>query len=490
MAEGVKQPSTDDAEPAPKTPSRLGPVGRGVLLVAVTLAAGLLGVGSGRLLWPARDAADDGVAGRAEAWAPAPRQATTTPAGLILDPQSPLPETAQGLIDEATQVVDRLQEAFPENTDCLEMKARLENWLGKSEQAVKTWERCLELDPKYAHAYVGMAAVAAKTGDHQKAEELARKAMQIAPDSFLARSVLADSLLHLGRAEEVEPVLADFVDRDPRSHGYFLLGQAYWQMNQYEKAQSAYESAVRKYADYAEAYFGLAKACARLGREDEASPAMAKYRELMAEREPTRGGGMHSPSSDLEAVRLNVATAYADTARVCSARGKRRVAERLWRRAASLDAENVEYRQALVSLYRSEGKVLKTVQTLEELAKIERENPGYWIEVGRLRARLLQFDVAEEAFREACRVAPRNAGCHASLATFLLQSSRSLPDALAGARTAVRYEPTAAHHALLAAACRANGDRDGALAAIAQAVIQEPENPAYPQLDELLRAEP
>jgi len=489
MAEGEKQPSTDDVESARNTPSRLGPVARGSLLVAVVLAAGLLGVGSGRLLWPARNGTDED-AGRARKQAPARRQAVTPPADRILAPRAPLPETAQGLIEQATQVVDRLQEAFPENTDCLEMKARLADWLGKSEQAVETWKRCLELDPKYAHAYVGMAAAAAKKADHRNAEELARKAIEIAPDSFMARSVLAESLLNLGRPEEVEPVLADFLQRDPRSHGYFLLGQAFWQMQQYEKAREAYESSVRIYTDYAEAYFGLARACARVGREDEAAAAMARYRELMARREPTRGAGMHTPSTDLEAVRLNVATAYADTARVCFARGERRVAERLWRRAATLDPENAECRHALVSLYQSEGKVVKTVQTLEELAKIEPDSPGYRVEVGRLRASLLQYDVAEEAFREACRLAPRNAGCHRALATFLLQTGRHLADALAGARTAVRHEPTAVNYALLAAACRANGDRAGALAAIEQAVVQEPENPAYPQLDKLLRSEP
>jgi tetratricopeptide (TPR) repeat protein len=490
MAEGVKQPSPDDVESAQTRRPPLGPVGKGLLLVAVALGAGLLGVGSGRLLWPARDAADHRGAGRAHERAPTPRQATTPPAGLILDPRSPLPETAQGLIEEATRVIDRLQKAFPDDTDCLEMKARLADWVGKSEQAVQTWERCLELDPEYAHAYVGMATVAAKAGDHPKAEELARKAMQIAPESFLARSVLAESLLHLGRAEEVEPVLADFLDADPRSHGYFLLGQAHWQMHRYEKAKHAYQSAVRKYADYAEAYFGLARACTRLGREDEASAAMARYRELMAEREPTRAGGMHSPSSDLESVRLNVATVYTDTARVCLARGKRRLAERLWRRAASLDPENVECRHALVSLYGSEGKVLKTVQTLEQLAKTERDNPSYWIEIGRLRAGLLQFDLAEEALREACRVAPQNGACHAALATFLLRSNRSLADAVTVARTAVECEPTAAHYAILAMACRAGGDRPGALAAIEQAVTQEPEDPAYRQLDASIRAEP
>jgi len=489
MAEGGTQPSADDPESAGSARSRLGPVARGSVLVAVFLGAGLLGFGSGRLLWSIRDATDED-ARRTREQAPTRRQAVTPPADRILDPRAPLPETAQGLIEQASQVIDRLQAAFPENTDCLEMKARLADWLGKSEEAVETWERCLELDPQYAHAYVGMAAVAAKKADHRQAEELARKAVEIAPDSFMARSVLAESLLNLGRPEEVEPVLADFLQRDPRSHGYFLLGQAFWQMEQFEKSREAYRSSVRKYADYAEAYFGLARACARVGREDEAAAAMARYRELMAQREPTRGAGMHTPSSDLEAVRLNVATAYADTARVCFARGKRRVAERLWRRAATLAPENAECRHALVSLYRSEGKVLKTVETLEELAKIEPDRPGYRVEIGRLRAGLLQYDMAEQAFREACRLAPRNAGCHRALATFLLQTGRNLPDALAGARAAVRDEPTAAHYALLAAACRANGDRAGALAAIEQAVLQEPENPEYLQLDRLLRSEP
>lgn len=483
MANDSQQSQQDMPEMAREAPSQFRSACGGFLLPAVAFAAFLAGVYSAGLLWQDRGETTGGGASQPDR-VPALRKSSTVPADL--DSQSRAPQTARDLIGEATQVVERLTESFVDDTDCLELKARLENWLGKSEQAAKTWEKCLELDPRYAHAYVGMAGVAAKLGDHREAERLARKAIEIAPESFQARFVLAESLLNLGQPEEVVPVLADFLQRDPRSYGYFLLGRAYAQTRQYEKAKESYQSAVQKHAEYAEAYYALSRVCARLGLSGDASRSMARYRELTAQRQATRQG--MGTASDLDSVRRSVATMITDTGRVYYAREKRREAERLWRRAAAVHPENVECRHALVVLYGVEGKVLNTIDVLEELARIDQQNPTYKLEIGRLRAKLLQFDLAEDALREACRAAPQYAPSRAALASYLLQTNRKLSDALSLARTAAKQEPTADNHALLAVACQANGDRPGALAAIEQAIAQSPENPAYRQLQESLKA--
>ncbi len=385
----------------------------------------------------------------------------------------PLPTTAAPLLKEVGEVVDRLVESFPNDLDCLEMKARYQDWVRKSEDAVKTWEKCLELDPGYIHAYLGMAAVAAKRGDHEKAAELARKAMQIAPSSFRARWLLAEAMLNLGKPAEVIPVLEKFLRKDPRSHGYFLLGRAYDQLKQYDKARENYEASIRQYPKYAEAYYALARVMVRLGRKDEARALMTKYRALMATRNPGRQGMDMTPDS-FEGLCKNAAIIYTDSGRIHRAHEQPAEAERLWRRAAALSPGNVACRQALAWLCRTQGRIPETIRWLEELAKLDPENASYWLEIGSLHVGLAQLDPAEEAFRKACEVAPQDARGPAALAAMYLRSGRNLSESLTLARSAVKLAPTATNYELLAAACQRNGDEPGAAAAREQAAKLKP----------------
>ncbi len=199
---------------------------------------------------------------------------------LTFDPDAPLPTTADAVMQETVGVMDDLLKGFPDNADMLEMKARTQVWLGNSAQALETWQACLKLDPEYIHAYVGMASAAAARAEHEQAAELAQQAIELDPLSFQAREIRADALLQLGRPEEVPAVFEEFLAADPRSRGFYLLGQAYSQLKQFDKAQKQYEAAIRIYPDYTEAYNGLAIAYERLGEKDKAEQAREKFRQL------------------------------------------------------------------------------------------------------------------------------------------------------------------------------------------------------------------
>lgn len=303
------------------------------------------------------------------------------------DPAAPIPATPESLFEEATRFVDCLVQAYPTMPDALEIKARLVEWLGRSKEAVACWERAIQLDPNYAYAHFGLGTVAAKNEDYATAATRLRKAVELNPGYFPARLALGDALLALGRPKDVIELLEDYSRRDPRSQGFFLLGQAYAQLQQYEKAKENLEAAVRKYPEYGEAYYRLSTVCARLGQHDQARKYLEQSRKLKAaQRENERVA--RKQYDDLETSRTRVAETYTNAARIYLADGKPRAAERLWRRAAALDAKNVECRQGLAWLCRQEGRITETIALLEQLAKIEPDNPSYQPEIERLRAGL------------------------------------------------------------------------------------------------------
>lgn len=460
----------------PKQPEvRLAPPKRkrwDLLLVAIAILVGLIGAYSSQLLWRSgqpvasdaeQEVATDAVERRDEFSIP-PSASSASPgksASQDAGSDSPLPATAAPLLEEVGYAIDRLVETFPNDLDCLEMKARFQKWTGKTDEAVKTWETCLDLNPAYAHAYLGMAEAAAKKGNHLEAADLARKSVQNAPGLFKARAVLAEALVNLGRPEEAIEVLEKSLQTDPRSYGYFLLGRAYTLKQQLEKAKENYQASIRKYPAYAEAHYGLARTCVRLGEADAAGQSMARYRELMAKRYPGRQGMDMLPES-FETLCADAAILYTDTGRIYYAHQQPVEAERLWRRAAALSSGNIDCRQALAWLSRSEGRTAETIRWLEEVAKLDPENPNCWLEIGNLYLVLAQLRPAEEAFQKACAVAPQDAPGHAALAALYLRSGQRSAQALSLARAAVKLAPTVENYSLLAAACERNGDQPGA----------------------------
>jgi tetratricopeptide (TPR) repeat protein len=248
---------------------------------------------------------------------------------------------------------------------------------------------------------------------------------------------------------------------------------------QFDKAKENYEAAIRKYPDYAEAYYGLARVLVRLGQADAGKEAMVTYRRLMAVRNPGRQGMDMIPET-FETLCTNTAILYTDVGRIYHGHHRLAEAEHLWRRAAALSPENLECRRALAWLCRSQGRTDEAIQWLEEIAKLEPGNPTCWLEIGKLRLAQTQLRPAEKAYQKACEEAPRDARGFAALAALYLRSGQQSSEALKLARTAVELAPTAEHYRLLAGACQRNGDSAGEEDALRRAAELAPADPPKP----------
>jgi tetratricopeptide (TPR) repeat protein len=394
----------------------------------------------------------------------------------LVDPAAPRPDEPDDLVAELLGMVDFLQEEFPDNPDALEVKARSLEFLGRSDEALAIWQKCLELNPQYSHAYFGMGNVAAKKEELEEAVALFQRAIELDPSFFLARAALADVYLRMNRPEEAIETLEAFLARDPRSQGYYLLARAWDQLQQPEKARENYQSAIRLYPQYAEAHHGLARVQIRLGEREAARQTMEIFRELRTTQQDQQSA-MRTPEHDYAAMCEHAAEMFDFAARLFAFQGDTRTAERLWSRGVVLGPRNVECRQALAAITLREGRVRRTIELMEELAAIKPQNQEYWIEAGRLFMTLFDYEAAEAAFQRARDAAPDRADGYAALAKLLLESRSDLPLARQYATEAVKRESSVAAHMLLAEACEANQDRAGALAAVTDALALQPDDP-------------
>jgi superkiller protein 3 len=405
--------------------------------------------------------------------------------GYQLD--TPYPTDSAALQSDVRRIVEALTKRFPDLPDCLELKARMTDWLGDSVGARQLWQECLEKDPHFSHALYGLSRLAADDGNLESALSLAKRALAVDPGYFLARIKAAECLLRLGRPAEVVELLQKYLMTDPRSQGAYLLGQAFSQLQRYDEAVQAYQMAVRLYPEHAEAYSAMVTALMRQGKKAEARETLQKARKVRTEQADGRPS-RRSPRHDLRLMFDNAAVLYADAGRIFAAHGMVREAEDALRRATIVSPTNAACRFGLASLLASQNQLSDAMGILEQVDVAHSESVEIWLQLAQAYGELAAWNRAEEAYQNACRIAPDRADVWTARADYHVRRMEDLTKAVEFARKAVELAPTASRYALLAAACDRAGDSAKALEAIDKAVDLAPESEVFREVQRELRA--
>lgn len=403
-------------------------------------------------------------------------------------PLAPLiPESAAALIEEGKRVADDLVERFPNSPDAHEMLARYHFELGDVERAVEAWRRCLDLDPGYAYAHVGLAGAATQRGAHAEAVSHYRRAVLAEPHVLSHQIELGKALLSAGEIDEALVVLQRVAQVAPTSaEARAELGAAQLQQRDDQAAKASFEAALEHDPAYAPAHFGLATVCARLGLDELAREHEAKFRQFRDERKETLYEQRVTYDDD-RALREDMARFYAAMAGVYLAGGRADAAEQLWQRAARLHAQNRESRQGLAWLYLQQGKPAMTIRVLRELAELEPASVLYPAEIARLYGELGRPDDAERTLQTFVGSQPESAAGHAVLAEFYLHVRASPQSAAEHAARAAELSGTAEDWLLLGEVHEAAGDLAAAVQALEKTVDLAPDNLQYRQLLALLK---
>lgn len=476
-------PQTDGPERAPRPRSlRVAVAGLVVAIAAATAVTWLLIRDRG-----GRQQADEPIAASSAAAAKASGSALRSNAGIRSAPSGmpgerasnslELPEaTPAALRASALAAVQRLIDDLPQRPEPVALMALAHNRFGQHEAAIECWQRCLELDARFADAYHGLGSIALEQGEHADAEALIRRALALRSDLPEARLVLADALLGQGEHEEAVTVLEEEVRQSPpRASTVFRLGQTYAQLGRHAEARRILEQAVELDPAAAYPYFALATVCTRLNEKE----AAAHYRDQFAERKEQ---ALHAERErlkqfdDLQEMRSSAAFFHTAAGMIYLRNAQPDEAERLWRLATAIDPKDQDARMRLIEVFEKSGRRDEALAALEELRRIDPNNALYTVNLAMLRASQQQFDAAETVLQEGIQRDPDAAVLHAALAQLYLRSGREHTRARDLAQAAVERQPSAANYALLAAACQQLGDVSAAQAAAERALAMEPRN--------------
>ena len=274
---------------------------------------------------------------------------------------------------------------------------------------MKYWQKSLALNPRLADAYNSMGTVALRRGDQEEAVRLLGNVIEIDPRFPGVRGPLAGELLALGRPEQAVAVLQEGARLVPFGfQGHYLLGEAHAQLNDYPKAIEHYRQAIDVRPDHTPSYYGLATACLRLGRTDEAQGHMAEFKQLRT-RDSKAVANRIKAYDDLEEKRLDLAQTHATAGKICHRHGNARKAEEHWRRAAALDPKQIECREDLAALLRADGRRDEALRVCEQLGEIAPDDARVHLHIGILNLELERFDAALAAAERAIELDPNDA---------------------------------------------------------------------------------
>ncbi len=403
--------------------------------------------------------------------------------GLSAEP----PKTVEALNDEAFETCARLVDDLPNRPEAYAVAAFIFNRHGRTSEAVECWEKALQINPRFAPAYCGLGIVAADKGEYEKAVGQLRKALELDPWLGHAHSLLTDVLLRQGKAEEALTVARDYVKHFPEAgDSHYWLGQTYLDLGRYEEARGSHEAAVRFDPTYTAAYHSLATACARLGQREEARRHREKFAALK-EQDLQEDRGRSREYHDLPTQQQLAASYHLAAGRVHVRFGDPQKAEAHWLRGAAVAPKLTACREALLTFYERQNRLVSAIGQLDELLALKPQNAAYWTRRGRLQTWLGDFDAAEAAFHQAVEITPEAADGYLGLVELYLQSRRKIPEAVALAEKAAGLAPSVLAYLLLSAAREENGDRPGAISAVEQAIKLEPGNPRIREFHERLQ---
>lgn len=418
------------------------------------------------------------------------QQTTSTPSDSkdLIKPALTPEEKISALKKEDLELAERLMRDFPNSINPIMLMGNLWERHGDANKALEYFNKVLEQDPERPDVYKSIGWFYMNKEQYEQAIEYWQKALKIDPNITGVHHDIALALMGQNKQSQAIGELEKDIQISPRSSSsYFLLGQLYLQQNQYEKAKKNYEKAIEIKPNYPNTYYGLFTLSARLKQQEKAQEYMAVFKKLKAE-EMEVLKGENEAVDDLIDMQKGAAETYLLAGQMYQTGGNFEKAEELYKKATTLNPENIQCLEKLASLYITRNRITDAIPLYRRISEIDPNDPICHLNIGILSMRIKQLGNAEKAFQKAIEVAPKSSGGYRELAQLYLRAGTGYPEARALAEKAVALEPTALNYFVLSWARDMNGDSENALKAIEKAIQLEPTNMKYRNVYEHIKS--
>ena len=284
------------------------------------------------------------------------------------------------------------------------------------DRAVEELEHIVRLDPRERQAYLTLGQLYRLKGEPERATEVYRDFLAIAPDSEQGAISLAELQMEAGNVGEAITILDEFTtDQSDSDAAWAMLGEAYGFIEEFDKAADAFGRASELDPLDREILSAYAQALFFAGRMEEAADRYT----LLAVRTP-----------DDPTVRLRLAQILQEQMRYEEAR------EHMVRAAELVpDSEEIQFNLALLNrdsgrfqeaLDGIEGLLDKTARTNNRYTESERRNRRVFLtHLGILNSILERYEQAAEAFGQIKEVTRDRDG---SIDSYIIDTYRAADD--------------------------------------------------------------
>lgn len=398
-------------------------------------------------------------------------------------------EEIAALKKEEMELAQQVLTDFPNNDGACMLMGDLSARHGDSVEAVKYWEKSLEINPRHFDAWRNMGRIALEKEQLDRAVTLLRKALEIKPGAADLRRDIAKALMDSGQYDEAITELEQEIKISPSSFtAHFQLAEAYRQQKEYDKAIEHYEKTIRLESEHRHAHYGLGMVYTRMGQREKAREHLVIFQELRDKVDSIYSKRQVGSREYLVALRESVVKTYLDAESLYRNSGNTAKAEALLKRAYALEPDNTRCLERLAFLYYTTRRTPQALECFERVARIDPNNPMTYLNIGKVSTQLRMFEKAERAFRTTIALAPNAPVGYCELARFYLRTNTNVAQAHRLAQQAMTLEKNAETYFLLGWAADMNGDRLGALQAMEEAIKLEPQNQQYRKIYEGIKA--
>jgi tetratricopeptide (TPR) repeat protein len=282
--------------------------------------------------------------------------------------------------------------------------------------ALKEYKTVLQLNPSYASALLRLADLYMRRGEARTAAEFLGQVTQDHPNSFVARLLLAQSLIALGDLTRAESELKALAAAQPNSaQVQALLGELYWERRDFSAARTAYAKTVELQPGSFQGVTGLVKTDIVQKRPE---AALARVEQRLA-----------AHPND-EATQMLAGSAF-------TVLGDFKRAEAAYKRVLALDSSNMEAYGRLGSLYMGQSRLDEAKAEFEKAAVQEPDSViAAKTMVGIILSMQGRHEEARQQYERVLAIDPRAAVASNNLAWYYAEGNENLDKALEFAQTA------------------------------------------------------